>query len=86
MTGTACDLDQATEATTTIRALVSTARERLLSGFDSRISALGVFVDPPLAAMQLRDAFEALARAHAIMASTAWPDPGDPDDIAGGDR
>ena len=71
---TARNLDQAAEATTMIRSLVNTAREILLSGFDSRIDPLGVFVDPPLARAQLRDAFEALARAQAIMAGTVWPD------------
>jgi hypothetical protein len=71
---TARNLDQEAEATTMIRSLVNTARERLLSGFDSRVDALGVFVDPPLARAQLRDAFEALARAQAIMAGTPWPD------------
>jgi 16S rRNA G966 N2-methylase RsmD len=74
MGGAARNLDQAAEATTMIRSLVNRARERLLSGFDSHIDALGVFVDPPFASEQLRDAFEALARAQAIMASTAWPD------------
>ena len=59
-----------------LNALIHTFRERLLSGFDSHIDALGVFVDPPFASGQLRDAFEALAHAQAIMASTAWPDRG----------
>lgn len=66
-------VDQAAKATSQIRTLVHTARTKLDTCFVGD-NVFDVLIEPAAVEAQLRETFETIAHAHALLVNTTWPD------------